>query len=357
MRKTTILLGAGAMIPFGGPTTKDLTDLLNENEICKNIFQYLQKNYTDNCNFETLLTTLEILFEYNVGERKRYEQSIQKTSINNAVFQLKRVLRHYKLEDIWEVYKCSINKIIAKVIEYDNQIKINTNINHHKNLYEILLNESENNWLKIYSLNYDRLIPHLFHESEIYEGVTNQRFDFDLNNFIDHNITHFNLHGSIYVDYGKGYDLHLTNAPVKIEESYSLYGGNPTEKKVFLPIIAGYHKTQRTMSGPFNFGFTAFSYDCNTCDKLVLIGYSFGDPHINSIIRNYVKKGKTRILIIDLHESESEPFKLDYKISETFDFITTFNSNKDPQLDKTNGIGLYLKGFDNYILEYNSFII
>ena len=39
MNKTTILLGAGAMIPYGGPTTEELTQRLLKNAMCKKEFE------------------------------------------------------------------------------------------------------------------------------------------------------------------------------------------------------------------------------------------------------------------------------------------------------------------------------
>ncbi|HRH60781.1 MAG TPA: SIR2 family protein, partial [Chitinophagaceae bacterium] len=62
-------------------------------------------------------------------------------------------------------------------------------------------------------------------------------------------------------------------------------------------IITGYQKVQRSAISPFRQMFSAFDRDCFEADKLFIIGYSFGDEHINDIIRNS-RKYNTHVEII-----------------------------------------------------------
>ncbi len=66
-------------------------------------------------------------------------------------------------------------------------------------------------------------------------------------------------------------------------------GGNPNGELFFRRIIVGYSKTQRAFSQPFSFGFNAFAYDCNTCSHFFSFGYSYNDPHINTLIGTNLK--------------------------------------------------------------------
>ena len=94
-------------------------------------------------------------------------------------------------------------------------------------------------------------------------------------------------------------------------------------------------------------------YDCNSCSRLVTVGYSFEDPHINAILRKFIKLDSTKIVIIDYCKDDNLPDRLRGIPYQVFGisgarFIGERNAL---YLDKNPHIHLYLGGFEQYILE------
>lgn len=349
MKKTTVLLGAGAMIPFGGPTTQELTRLLLSNSICKKEFAPIFSRSKKTGNFEFLLSSLEYLLDWKLANEGHESYSTNPY----LLLEPKYVYQFDSIKELWEIYCEAINDILERVKEYDNYShpfsdKLDT-------LSEFLIGKKQTNYLKIYSLNYDRLIPRIAKKKGIvfYEGFNDMQYEYDLNKFNTDPYTFFNLHGSIYTSYVSGGIVKVLDDPIKLEHRYNIQGGNPGENKVFLPIIAGYSKSQRIMSEPFNLGIAAFMNDCNTCNRLVIVGYSFGDPYINSILNKFIRIDSTEIIIVDYFEGQQLPIRLRGIPYQVFGIrgATFIGDGSMLFLDKYPQIKLYIKGFEQYIID------
>ncbi len=353
MKKTTILLGAGAMIPFGGPSTKDITNRLLYGNSCKYINDIVQQGYEELGNFESLLSALELLFEWNLSNDNTRHLTFQNTSIYRNVFQLTLPFQYHTTDKVWNIYKLVINDIIEVIKDYDYYPQY-TGYQNGKDpaiLDSFISKCQENSNLKIYTLNYDRLIPKVIgNKLDVYEGIERESFSYDLKKFSNHHLTYYNLHGSIYIDYNPYTGIKLLDRPVELKNAIIITGGNPNEQKIFLPIIAGYHKSQRMMSQPFNFGLGSFMCDCDDCERIVIVGYSFSDPHINSILSNYIKTNKTEIIIVDYSFDYVLPQRLINIVRRAFKTKTDFEKVEDGLYRNTSdAITIFLKGFDNYI--------
>lgn len=356
MKKTTILLGAGAMIPFGGPSTKAVTEKLLVHKSCEYVYKVIQQGYEEKCNFESLLSALELLLEWNLANDDTRHLSFRDTSIYRNVFQLALPFHYHTTDMVWEMYKQVVNEIIEVIKDYDYYPQY-TGCRHGKDpaIMDLFISKcQENSIIKIYTLNYDRLIPNLIgNHLEVYEGIDGESFGYDLKKFSNHHLTYFNLHGSIYIDYNPYTGIKLLDRPVELENAIKMTGGNPNEQKIFLPIIAGYHKSQRMMSQPFNFGLGAFMCDCDDCETVLIVGYSFSDPHINSILSNYIKTNKTKIIIVDYSFDYVLTRRMINIVKKTFKMKTDFKRVEDGVYCNTNdAITIYLKGFDCYIENY-----
>ncbi|HVW97451.1 MAG TPA: hypothetical protein VHA56_15870 [Mucilaginibacter sp.] len=179
-----------------------------------------------------------------------------------------------------------------------------------------------NDVLRMYTLNYDRNFKILMAQSpykyEIFEG-------FDCGDVIGYtdqlkpqvrriledqdSHTHYNLHGSVFwrVRALNQYQLELPEfylaCGAYLEQNTDEFPTFQSEKgkTVFLTnFITGYQKTQRAIFSPFKQMQAAFDRDCICCDKLIIVGYSFGDEHINSSIRTALQENSNiQIEIID----------------------------------------------------------
>lgn len=349
MKKTTVLLGAGAMIPFGGPTTQELTQRLLSNSICKKEFNHIYDRTNKTGNFELLLSSLELLLDWKIAN----EGYDSKEANSYMLLEPFSPYNNYLIKDLWELYSEAINEIIERVKIYDCYTppypdRLDT-------LTDFLKRKKQTNSLKIYSLNYDRLIPKIAKKRGLffYEGFKDMQYEYNLDKFNTNPHTFFNLHGSIYTSYVSGGAVKVLDNPIQLEHRYKIQGGNPGENKVFLPIIAGYSKSQRIMSEPFNFGIASFMNDCNTCNRLVIVGYSFGDPHINSVLKRFIRLDSTEIIIVDYYQGDQLPDRLKGIPYKGFGIPQAKFIDKGSMLylDKKSLIKLYLKGFEQYIIE------
>lgn len=345
--KTTILLGAGAMIPYGGPTTNDLTQGLLHNSKCKGFFSSIYNWTKGKANFEFLLSSIETLLDWKLVNEDNDSQSLNPSILLEPIYAYKC---HPKWK-IWDIYKEAVNDIIERIKDYDYYES--SYIDKQRTLIDFIVDQKQKSYLKIYSLNYDRIIPRKSTKAgvDFYEGHGNNCYEYDLDKFINHPTTFFNLHGSIYNSYSSGGCVQIYDIPVTLERPYNIRGGNPYENKIFLPIIAGYSKSQRIMSEPFNLGITAFMYDCNSCNRLVIVGYSFEDLHINAILRKFIKLESTEIVIIDKCNDNNFPDRIRKIPYQGFgipgaQFIGERNAL---YLDKNPHIHLNLDGFEQYI--------
>lgn len=176
--------------------------------------------------------------------------------------------------------------------------------------------------LRMYTLNYDRNFKIILEKSEprfeIFEGFDcgdtvgyTDQLKPQVRRILEdqHSHTHYNLHGSVFwrVRALNQYQLELPEfylaCGAYLEQNTNEFPTFQSEKgkTVFLTnFITGYQKTQRAIFSPFRQMQAAFDRDCILCDKLVIVGYSFGDEHINSSIRTALKENENlQIEIID----------------------------------------------------------
>lgn len=55
----------------------------------------------------------------------------------------------------------------------------------------------------------------------------------------------------------------------------------------------------------FNRGVVSFANDLRECTALLIVGYSFSDPHINMLIKEFTEFGKTKVIVIDYLKDKS----------------------------------------------------
>lgn len=295
-------------------------------------------------NFETLLASLESLYQYTTSFTQK-QKSVSYSSLMPAIYDLKYkqelIIKEAEIVNkpipsyLIDVYKHCICSILHQIYKYDNlntiqKVEPALNNGLHNFVKALIDNEYS---IKFYTTNYDRIVPRLLPDIEFDEGLKeivhensfneefgnnswgcpadtlNQEFDFshtvaesqdakpllfhnDLMRFSQARYTYYNLHGSRYlsVSYPDGKPYFNINGTDYASAIGRYCGSNPNEYLMFTPIIAGYTKSQRALTEPFHFGFTSFTIDCNTCDKFFSLGYSYRDPHINSIISSNLQE-------------------------------------------------------------------
>lgn len=172
--------------------------------------------------------------------------------------------------------------------------------------------------LRCYTLNYDNIFKVLLQacDLEVFDGFTSlpvgpgECYRPDVVKILtDVNSTiHYNLHGS---SYWKVFDVdhhQLPNPEIGLQGMIHLQGNDSPasiqiEKGRTLlvsNIITGFQKAQKSMITPFKQMQASFDKDCCLADEILIVGYSFGDEHINQSLKSALRYNKNlKIIIVD----------------------------------------------------------
>lgn len=190
----------------------------------------------------------------------------------------------------------------------------------------------EDSILRLYTLNYDRIFKILMANKgiEVFEG-------FECGAAIDYSVriranipkilsdfdcdVHYNLHGSAFWR-AKALDkeqlpnpeLFLTCAPeFTMNDNFATMQVEKGKTIMMTNIVTGYQKAQKTLFSPLKQMQAAFDRDCCFADEIYIIGYSFGDEHINESIKTALRHNENvKITIIDPYFLKSD---LDFQIA------------------------------------------
>jgi len=357
-KREVFLFGAGAVIDWDGPKTYEITKLIrksgfplinSDTKITEFIYQRLLKaGYSESeINFETIINVIEELMVYfsEFNKKKKTSSLLKVFLFENDLseifnFSIKGGLRKHGYTLQIPIYK---NYTLAKASYFDenpNQFflqhllasllttinnlvsKYSWNTENHSVIdketkYSLTFRKwitSKNSILRLYTLNYDNLFKSLLEEENIecfdgfYESKDDYQSSIDVKRILSDTVSsiHYNLHGSSYWQV-----LSKVHSDIFSPEIVRLKGISLNSYPIFLEmekgktilvsnIITGYQKTQKSAITPFRQMQSAFDKDCLFADKITIIGYSFGDEHINEVIRTALRYNKKlRIEIIE----------------------------------------------------------
>lgn len=345
--RIVILLGAGATVPWGGKTSDDLSKIVLDPEGKGNIIvsetnkiplgKYLQQileEYYQNesdvtqetVNFEQVLEIIEILFSYY--RNKKFTNHIWARPSFPSVFNIENDIDKEIPEEEVEIYGIENDRLQKKSVTlYKLYLEVLSRLCEHVNDYSQSIGKdafkekdhefcgfinslSGNNILRIYSLNYDNLIQQQSGlDKKFYNGFDLKDSEYRSNytqivQNTDKNCF-FNLHGSFYFqdkpvdDFTRNELVYNPEGPVvKRPEHRNEFLGMPL---ISSQIITGNQKLFKTLIEPLSAFTYAFRYDCLDAIEIIVIGYSFGDSHINSVIASALDSNdKNRLKIITM---------------------------------------------------------
>jgi hypothetical protein len=354
-KRLNILLGAGASVKAGLPSTPKLTELIVQNElrgmvdgkrywyqdpkfgtsdpqlmppvptksvppefysedpIYKQVYDSLSKRF-ESPNFEHILAALDELQslaqsqEPGSGSVDKFIHILSpfvEVDPSHPVFREWRFLMYARSE---------LLRIISRQFQH-SLASLNTSVfSQFKSLFEAL---SEQFRLSVFTLNYDDLVERT--ELDWFDGFTIRgdnchRFDRTpfLKNCLDaeHLICH--LHGSIYFAYDRSpsSSLHGLGSLVRYDTPelalQTLEGVSRSEANDMGtlvdggPIITGFHKVAKLNLAPAPYGYyyKALSDLLLEGPRLLVIGYGGMDNHVNTWLREFViKHGDSRKVV------------------------------------------------------------
>lgn len=335
------------------------------------LFELLLKDYKDNRsgnypNFENVIYLLELISnytdkdtfsrDYTLADRYEYppDFNVAKLGLNQELFG-DNSIDNYKPQSPFRYERKLINTIALVVkdefkkfslkykhvfflkefiLDVVNLFKVNAEKKENlKSYFRKLLSEYN---LKYYSLNYDSLIIEtlleLNEEKDLkFKDFFNTGAHFASNGIIKpagifknsfnkkkpHSI--FFLHGSIFYkkvqrDFNLNFETRRSSNIGKINYQSSLMAQgdesfiNPDGSFRYKNgMITGMNKETKLSYEPFSSMFAKCRLDFFDSDEVAILGYSFSDMHINSIIKNITEKQKLfEIVDFKLPNQESE---------------------------------------------------
>lgn len=406
-KKAVILLGAGFAKSYGGPSSSEILGCMktHSDNFVKDIIKELEEYYGENnFSFETVFAVVESLLMYYFSKQLKSGRdannhtfmpvcySVQKKIESHCHFLFNSDNMAYRF--LFQLFYCMINRLLSFIFQYDNDDYINAHESQYDNLKDFVKTLRDKGYdLKFYSLNYDRLIPRLFGkdvEESLAEAIPENQiednlfedqeaakrqfdsneieeinskllpskligFKYNLQEFCSRPFTHFNLHGSRYLRVFNNELVFQNDCWGFFQSGYPIAeGGNPGESLHLSPIIVGQSKSQRSFTQPFKFGFDAFSWDCSTCDAFFSFGYSFKDPHINTILRTYIDDYITPIHIV---VQQDHPFQYELPENPWHTRLRDILSNDIWDKEKSK-INPFIDGMEDYLTkkEYQKII-
>lgn len=346
MKKVVILLGAGAAIPFGGPKTSEITEAIKTDvqftvegkpvgEILYDLLCKYFRGYGKEVNFETMLHALETIYDF---VRMRNQTGAVRPIFNSGwhiLFELKEVVSKMVSFEVTEAGEeflyferngCGPDfppndnpKGHAEMFYFGNLLKhfyfiVDQEIQGYNfkneepaqqpiasNLQSFLMYLIEIGYIpRIYTLNYDNLIPNLCPDLNTFNGFdmkvkgSSDLLGCSIKKVITDQVSsvYYNLHGSPYWTYSFSHDT--SRGKVCFDRGYCgvSFGegieerANPGSEVQLSNIITGYNKSQRISLNPFGLFYNAFQRDAIEAEAIIVAGYSYSDFHINRVLAN-----------------------------------------------------------------------
>lgn len=413
----TFLFGAGASIPYFDPrlTTKYLTEQISNQlnweevvtkyksisgketvkpEIVCGIIDTILK-ISPASNFEQIAEVIDKIASIN------YNMNPNNNLINLLLVTLKAtdICSDIKTMLGWRDIPFLFRQIIAEVIlKLENQhlsLSHNQLINMQHDFIEYVTKMDDS--ISVVSLNYDNNVLKSLVELGFEKGCkpTNEHYglQLDVDKFMNCNKVAYFPHGHLrfclsnnnnvtyYSDSNTANDERWNGTDsIGIGSTLTLTNGKFAYNfNTFL--TTGQTKDDTLNTLPYAIYYQRLALDIANSDTIYIIGYSFGDEHINRLLKSFIKKNnKNKVYIIDFYNEDvsmtveyQEQSNLINKIHSVFNTEWSVYVDGDgykypinqQEVNNLNSKGFgeifrnvifYKKGYDAFLKEYNTII-
>ena len=394
--KATALLGAGACIEIGGSSTKDLTESVKSHKLIMsqafrrdkieepfllNVANELN-NFWDpeKCTFEDILDALEKLYSFRLfGSDPKYF----KPSLGAFIAPIKDKEYYFNREYLERSLRDLVTIIADSVEQYDNTFQPNKRDQWFSLFWRNATKSCEWN---IATLNYDTCIEKsLISFEDGFEDIGKDYYRFNpekLRNTCLPRILH--LHGCILYGYPENKNNDVSFFENDYEELYKFKNfidakeswerrpistNQSHEVSMIGPLITGLGKTDKLIGYPYIDYNHVFYESLLANDRLLIVGYSFGDFHFIKMLERivYLPKNKKIVIITycDKYDFSWNKKSCLKKLSRLEEFILKNlktappfkNPFDNPTESKDGNFRLYFRGLKNAIEEDGENII
>ncbi|MBI5360168.1 MAG: SIR2 family protein [Planctomycetes bacterium] len=397
--RITAFVGAGGMVEIGGLTTEELTakvkakkqsifDVTARVDVEYNFIEKKDKKLNANsshlCSFEEILHVLEMLVSYhfcfNLGAPKNPKLPL-------AHFVKPIDYEYFSNLPLLLEAKRNLFKVIADEINEKYMFNFPKKENEWFSLF--WKNVSKKCPLDIFTLNYDDCIEKSvdFYE-DVYISTEKNFCKFDFSRLVATTLSRImHVHGCIL--YGYPYtrqsdfieedfeDLCKFSTYEEAQKTWFYRSTNTAqsgEEAIMGPIITGLRKTDKLLCEPYSSYYFLLHNAILQNSRLLVIGYSFGDNHVNNLLEKFsrIHGANRKIVIITLFplttdQWHPEPCVNDWLKNENYSFFVRCFKERRPfgwslkykeQVISDDGCAhLYLCGFRKAVEQYSQSII
>lgn len=341
--RTTVIVGAGLPLNLSlpesiiYPSTKYITDAViadypdyskfnskatPTSDIVSRFYNYLCANYpirgkgVRNINFEQVFHCMESYLSFS----RSWSDSCANTDICPVFGPFTAPSVSFDAHEISCVMSQFLLRIMDIVAEYNNYFE-GEKLGKEKWLTDFILSLGTTD---VFNFNYDTMFESVYGEGRYEDGfeLTSKTSDYQifnpskLMNVKDGKSTVNHLHGCINYYHPDNPNAHVNELRFEdwvkfpdyqevmkrmIGRSQSQPHSQSKETIYNGPIITGLNKTAKLNCVPFDFYHANLVNSITKSNKLLIIGYSFGDLYCNQLIQrmNLIHGGKARVCIID----------------------------------------------------------
>ena len=296
--KLTLFLGAGASKPLGFPDTKEfktrLEELLKQRQK-GNMFSMLQRSGHE--DIENVLTDIDKLM--NLSSDRGYK--LLQNTVDITYKENSASPTHDSLDDVLAIfldYKKSIHNHVYN--EYSWKGTSNDDLKLYDDVFQIL--QTSDDGIHICTTNYDLVMEHYIDidgnglarvDGFLHDDSTSKLF-FDpttfsrppQNNNQDTRCYLYKLHGSLnWVSHGDKIRQRETDESFAGEDNVIIY-----------PTLSS--KDKNYNREPYKTMQSKFKARVKKTDVFIVIGYSFRDESINKEFKNFLRRDKTKMIVI-----------------------------------------------------------
>lgn len=393
----TSLLGAGASVDIGGPLSTELTTLVRQKmqqiincpapvPFIERVGQALDTYFhPQNSHFEDIFFTLESLNSFlkgsSPGTVKDYKPHL------GAFLHIRDQL-YQDWELLYNAKKDLISVVADRINQYDHSFSPAAQHTWYSNFWQDAVSRCQ--W-HIATLNYDHCIESsigLQNYEDGFEDIGEPFKRFNHNKLLQSSMTKvMHLHGSIrygHPNLGNRYifeddheDLYLFDSYQDASQTWFNRSGSTSQshdETLIGPIITGLRKTDKLLPLPYT-SYYQFQQSLMDSPRLLIIGYSFGDYYINSLLERISRfHGQDRkvVLITYLTHQQRRDWTpdvmaMDWVTNNMFKFLAkSFMENdpfnncftfQDPMISHDQRIRVYFGGVQDAFTNHGSDIL
>ena len=327
--KTTILFGAGASYPFykthlsTNYITSQVKQEINWQDMLSNYrhvnveeyqepdimpwINFLNGSGNEDLNFEQLAEIVDKISSV------QYDSNPEHNMLNRIVCDLNANLQHRTQAQYIPFF---FREIIANIIiEQEMEGRVDNYEELQRLQKQLLMQISENSeQASIISLNYDECVPVSIDEIHEYDNCFhdergNGDMELDVRRFFEGNKVVYYPHGHLrFVFNDKENVIYVPNIHEAESKRWNglfnqgslVITQTPFSYDFNTFITTGQTKDNAFNNMPYAVYYQRMAIDFLTSDLIVLIGYSFGDPHFNRLLKSFNHINDTnKILVVD----------------------------------------------------------